>query len=884
MASSGADVFKAFLTEETSGARDIRQSSQSRTSRSQSRESFGLSRESFVKAVASSRESSAVRRPEVPSRQGSKSLHERQPDYGKSTGITHGFEGLRKKKNKIPGHRGPTGHLLNNKFEPTANEKEKMKQSAHDFVQKGDSSADAESAESAMKELSMSEPEKSDPPMTTEESLPTPSFAKSHEVTAKDVGLPPMGAVVTPRKPPMPEDGRQKKGSFFRRLFGGKKDESPGKPPKAPDSRRQSAPPVVMTPPVNTPSGSSRLETPDDLTSNKSTGSTISVSQMLGLGGKRGSSPGLRDETRPSNRPSGIQVLTDNNTVGTPGSKPSSAGVPHGILAAHAIGTKGGRDYRWARPVAHGLGSPGSMEDAAKKFSKSHSASGRKSNLHAVPHSVHMPQVPQGGAQDSSKLILAAAKAASTAGNPSSTFDMVAKQAATKLDNQTILRMIGRYLTIKDACRGSQVSRRFKRLSACMESVDLSVFPRLKQFKPIGNILYLRALRCKNLNLIAISDINVLQNCRYLQRIDFTEAKLGDRCLKDLSVCKRLEYINLQDSDVTDVSPLGKILSLKRIVLRNTQIEDVSAIGECKKLRYLDLHDTKVKDLSALQTCVELEHLDLRQCEYIHPQTVTFEHWKELKNLNLFGTKISDISTLRNCLKLVVLNLWFTPVKTIWPIAYCVNMLHLDLSNTHIDSLVPLAGCNKLRHLSLWSTGVKDIEVLGQLTNLKRLDLTETCVSSISSLKTCTKLMSLHLWAAPLASVRALKYCKNLVNLDIADTDVSDITPLGHCTNLRWLCLRDTPVKDITPLAKCVDLEVLDLSGTLVSDLGPLSHCKFLEQLDIRHTKVQDESPVSPALQEAMRRARADSPPKRKGPSKLGGHALHQGMDDDTFH
>ena len=326
-------------------------------------------------------------------------------------------------------------------------------------------------------------------------------------------------------------------------------------------------------------------------------------------------------------------------------------------------------------------------------------------------------------------------------------------------DNMLVLRMVGKYLTIADACRGSCVNKKFQNLSRCMESVDLSPHAQsFRSFQLIGRILHLRALLLKGLNLNPIKDLHEVTKCRNLQRIDFSEARLNTSLLTALQGCTRLAYINLQESDIEDIKPLGRILSLTKVILRDTIVSNVAPLGHCTNLMYLDLHHTKVSDLSALSSCKKLQHLDLRQCENLREKT-DFSAFKNLKNLNLFGTKVSDISSLQTCYKLTVLNLWFTPVKSIWPITTCVSLLHLDLSNTKVDSLVPLAGCNKLRHLSLWSTPITDIEVLRQLTNLKRLDLTETRLTSISPLKACGKLTSLHLWATPVTSIRALKHC-----------------------------------------------------------------------------------------------------------------------------
>lgn len=382
---------------------------------------------------------------------------------------------------------------------------------------------------------------------------------------------------------------------------------------------------------------------------------------------------------------------------GLAGTQHGLAGPQHGLQMGHSLTGGKGMDFRWASTPAHtraGAASGSSHSTHRTNLQRPNQLSG----LHAAV-GASQAMSPQNAGSRSVKSRTGPIVPPMPGGD--------APGDAKKFsENILILRLVAKYLTVEDACRGSCVNKQFQNLSKCMESVDLSsMCESFRSFEPIGRIHHLRALRLKGLNLQPVKDIDQLAKCKFLQRLDLSESKVTTAHLAALSGCTRLAYLNLQDSGVTDIAPIGRLVNLTKLILRDNPLSNVSALGHCSNLIYLDLHNTKVKDLSVLAhhryALKNLQHLDLRQCECLAPDT-DFSTFKNLKNLNLFGTKVDDISSLASCYKLTVLNLWFTPVKSIMPIASCVSILHLDLANTQVDSLVPLAGCNKLRHLSLW--------------------------------------------------------------------------------------------------------------------------------------------------------------------------------------
>jgi Leucine-rich repeat (LRR) protein len=149
----------------------------------------------------------------------------------------------------------------------------------------------------------------------------------------------------------------------------------------------------------------------------------------------------------------------------------------------------------------------------------------------------------------------------------------------------------------------------------------------------------------------------------------------------------RVWRVDLNSTQVSDISPLAELKNLGRLVLTNTQVSDLSPLAELKNLEWLSLHSTQVSDLSPLA--------DL----------------KNLRGLFLNNTHVSDLSPLTDLKNLKWLYLQKTQVSDLSPLAELKNLAMLRLDNTQVSDLSPLAGLKNLGVLDLRNTPVSDEQV-----------------------------------------------------------------------------------------------------------------------------------------------------------------------------
>ncbi len=124
---------------------------------------------------------------------------------------------------------------------------------------------------------------------------------------------------------------------------------------------------------------------------------------------------------------------------------------------------------------------------------------------------------------------------------------------------------------------------------------------------------------------------------------------------------KRVGSVSLQNTQVSDLSPLAELMNLEWLDLPYTQVSDLSPLTELKSLKELRLYNTPVNDLSPLVVLKNLGTLDLSNTQVSDVSPLS--ELKNLKQLNLSNTQVNDLSPLVELKNLVLLSLGNTPVS-----------------------------------------------------------------------------------------------------------------------------------------------------------------------------------------------------------------------------
>lgn len=178
--------------------------------------------------------------------------------------------------------------------------------------------------------------------------------------------------------------------------------------------------------------------------------------------------------------------------------------------------------------------------------------------------------------------------------------------------------------------------------------------------------------------------------------IDLTGKNVTNADIENLKYLTNLTNIHLaNNSRVTDLSALSGLTKLETLWLDDTGISDLSPLSGCKNLREMGIKNTKVKDISVLSNFTKLEKFVAVNCN------------------------ISDISPVAKCPRMYEIWLSYNPITDFSPLVKLNNLETVGLDNCCVmtwDILETLYGLTFADTLHLGGNGITD-EMAEALSN-----------------------------------------------------------------------------------------------------------------------------------------------------------------------
>ena len=280
---------------------------------------------------------------------------------------------------------------------------------------------------------------------------------------------------------------------------------------------------------------------------------------------------------------------------------------------------------------------------------------------------------------------------------------------------------------------------------------------------------------------------------------EFEARHSGINNLTGLQFATNLSYLDLEDNQISDLSPIAGLINLRELYLWNNPVSDLSPVKGLTNLTELMLSNTLVSDISPVKGLTNLTRLRLRNGHVFDLSPIA--GLVNLKGLDLFGNNVSDLSPLAGLINLEWLTFERNNVSDLSPLARLINLESLLFAgNNNISDLSPLAGLINLKRILSWGESISDLSPLAGLTKLE--------------------------------------------DVNICGANLSDLTPLAGLTGLKELYLRSNGISDISPLAGLTELNRLNLSRNNISDIFSLAGLANIEWLRIDNNKISDFSPL----------------------------------------
>jgi internalin A len=200
-------------------------------------------------------------------------------------------------------------------------------------------------------------------------------------------------------------------------------------------------------------------------------------------------------------------------------------------------------------------------------------------------------------------------------------------------------------------------------------------------------------------------------------------------------------------------------------------------------------------ETSSIQFAGERFSLDSEVIDLVNAPVVTFDSLGELPELRVLriqqtnphespGGALLDLSALRKCPRLNVVEIPEQNVRSLAGMENHRDLHTLDVSFTRVADLTPLACLPSLTILRLRHTPVTNLAPLATLPTLKELDIAHTRVADISALRHHPSLASLDLRATQVTDLSALADMPALRRVVVQRLDV-DEAAIGRLRKAR---------------------------------------------------------------------------------------------------
>jgi hypothetical protein len=338
-----------------------------------------------------------------------------------------------------------------------------------------------------------------------------------------------------------------------------------------------------------------------------------------------------------------------------------------------------------------------------------------------------------------------------------------------------------------------------------------------------------------------------------------------------------LQVIMMKEIDIsgntslTDLQPLAKLSSLRKVSIANTSVSDLMPMRNLNQLEDFDISGTKVVSIEPLRYSNHLRVLKMKKTGVKSLDVLSGLTGLEI--LDFSNTAIDSLQPLSELTAIKDLRFSDTQVSDLQPISGLTNMEVLYFSHTPVANLMPLKNMTNLSMAFFDNTGVKSLDVFEHFPGIKKIYCDNTKVDPDKALQFLLKHPEVDLvfesetllkWWGSMSGdwKKVFNLCRkldnnpgseqlhHLITIDSLNINgrmaITSLDPVSKLTQLRIMECANTGVTSLDPLKDLAEITRINASNTKVSSVMALSKLTHLANLVIDNTAVNDISPLIP--------------------------------------
>ena len=298
---------------------------------------------------------------------------------------------------------------------------------------------------------------------------------------------------------------------------------------------------------------------------------------------------------------------------------------------------------------------------------------------------------------------------------------------------------------------------------------------------------------------VGAQDLSDLRHMIFVE--DLAIDSVPSNQLSHLSSLVNLNTLQIRNTAINaeDLKMIGSLPKLKGLVLSNCGLTTAAGLEAAVAMEYLDLSQNTIRDLTPLSNMSALKDLYL-QNNAINDLS-KLSNLKALERLDVSYNLLDTLSPIFDCPNLTYLGAGNNKVTSLVGIEKLTSLQILRFSNNTIQDISPIAGCVGLTQLDISENMISDISSLSALVNLDTFNFSRNVVTELPAFEKECALITIDGSHNQLTSLSALDGLVNLNNVFMDYNEGLDsIEPLVNCPRLVQVKVYGTQVAEVTAL------------------------------------------------------------------------------------
>ena len=294
-------------------------------------------------------------------------------------------------------------------------------------------------------------------------------------------------------------------------------------------------------------------------------------------------------------------------------------------------------------------------------------------------------------------------------------------------------------------------------------------------------------------------DLSDLSHMIFVEDLAIDSVPSGQ--LNNLSSLVNITSLQIRNTSINaeELKMIGSLPNLKRLILSNCGLTTASGLETAVGLEYLDLSQNTIRDLSPLANMTQLQDLYLNH-NAINDLT-QIAGLNKLARLDVSYNLLEALNPIFTCPELMYLNAGNNKITSIAGIDRLASLQIFSFANNTIQDISPISACTGITQLDISENMIADISSLSALVKLDTLNFSRNVVTELPAFEKECALITIDGSHNQLTSLSALEGLENLNNVFMDyNEELDSIEPLVNCPRIVQVKVYGTKVAEVAAL------------------------------------------------------------------------------------